>query len=373
MVSSRLPVLALYFVGVIAGWSSPAPERSVSSRDALERIWDFPVLVDAPDAPVLQRLAILGRYHGTLWMLDSDAGNEAGYETRRLRIGLEARFLGQFEWLANFNLSLDGGRFFQDIHETALTWKPSGHFSLTAGKIKGWITTEFRTSTRFLYTFEQSLITNNVIPQRLWGVMVAGDFGGGDWLYEAGVFSAAVDPDFLWPRFDGGAMAFASIGRKLGADGGTLRLDYLWNSGDEGNNVAQPFEHTFSLGYTGEWKRFRAGGDAVYAFGLADRPNIWGINIRGGWRIFPKLEAVLRYTWAGSEGEGLSLQSRYERESGEVPIAMGSQYHALYGGMNYYIHGDKLKLMGGAEWAHMERAARDFEGVTLFAGIRLYF
>ena len=44
--------------------------------------------------------------------------------------------------------------------------------------------------------------------------------------------------------------------------------------------------------------------------------------------------------------------------------------------MNYFIYGDKLKLMTGIEYADMDDGGNDggdFEGWTLFTGFRMFF
>ena len=69
-------------------------------------------------------------------------------------------------------------------------------------------------------------------------------------------------------------------------------------------------------------------------------------------------------------------QSRYEREAPQLTGGgRGERYQAGYLGLQYFIHGDRLKLMAGAEYAHLDGGGNggDFEGLTLLTGIRLSF
>jgi hypothetical protein len=57
-----------------------------------------------------------------------------------------------------------------------------------------------------------------------------------------------------------------------------------------------------------------------------------------------------------------------------VNKGLGDSYHSLYAGAQYFINGDKLKLMAGAEWAWLDHDSGDsYDGVTLFTGVRFAF
>ena len=87
-----------------------------------------------------------------------------------------------------------------------------------------------------------------------------------------------------------------------------------------------------------------------------------------------KLQLVGRYSYANSEGPlGVVGQSRYER-SVATSQGKGDAYHSIYGGAQYFIYGDKLKLMAGAEWARIENDTADaYNGFTFLTGVRLSF
>ena len=64
------------------------------------------------------------------------------------------------------------------------------------------------------------------------------------------------------------------------------------------------------------------------------------------------------------------MPSRYERlAAGDDE--RGNTYVSTYLGLNYYIHGHKLKLMNGIEYSDM--GGGDYDGYTLMSGLRFSF
>jgi phosphate-selective porin OprO/OprP len=109
--------------------------------------------------------------------------------------------------------------------------------------------------------------------------------------------------------------------------------------------------------------------------------HVFGLTIEPTWmllnHVFAKndpLQIAVRYQYASSsEDNGLTLQRRYEQK---VTLGEGDHYQALYAGLNYYLYGQKLKLMMGGEYAQMKDDADDggeYSGWTWFGAIRLYF
>jgi hypothetical protein len=108
-----------------------------------------------------------------------------------------------------------------------------------------------------------------------------------------------------------------------------------------------------------------------------DNSDVFGFFIQPTYDIIPqKLQLVGRYSYANSDGlYGVQGQSRYERKvTTKSSGGVGDSYQSLYAGAQYYIHGDKLKLMAGAEWAELNAPKGDsYDGITLLSGIRLSF
>ena len=93
--------------------------------------------------------------------------------------------------------------------------------------------------------------------------------------------------------------------------------------------------------------------------------------------ITEKLQVVGRYQYAHGDNDSLRAQSRYERRVPDITDGgHGEEYHAFYTGLNYYICDHKLKLMAGAEYSDLQDKAGDggdFEGWTVFTGVRMHF
>jgi phosphate-selective porin OprO/OprP len=86
-----------------------------------------------------------------------------------------------------------------------------------------------------------------------------------------------------------------------------------------------------------------------------------------------RLQLVGRYSFATSGDEsGVRPQGRYETPAGAM---RGDSYHAFYLGAQYFIHGDKIKLMAGAEYAALgcDDHADRYDGYTFLTGLRLSF
>lgn len=213
------------------------------------------------------------------------------------------------------------------------------------------------------------------MPENLWGVVASGDVKG--FLYDFGVYSGAGDADdYLLPEDDGGFAVFASAGYDF-KEGGIVRAEYFYQDGDEGNNLVKPFDNVYSLSYEGAFldKKLGLTANAIYGEGQsADRGDVWGFILIPSYYLTKQLQVVGRYTFAdGDSDDALSLQSRYEREAPDLVSARAGQYQSFYGGLNYYICGERLKLTTGVEYTMAERDTHDFDAWTVFSAVRLYF
>ena len=125
----------------------------------------------------------------------------------------------------------------------------------------------------------------------------------------------------------------------------------------------------------GPWSNVIQG---IYGSGYDDVGDVWGISLMPARFIHEdKVQLVARYQYANSrDSDGLRWQKRYEREVA-TPLTgeRGDRYHAGYLGLNWYLYGNKLKIMSGVEYSHMSGGSTggDFSGWTWFNGIRVYF
>lgn len=344
-----------------------------------DQIFGIPTLYRNPDNPYIQRFAIRGRYQGQYHYTDANTGDSDDWENRRIRFGADLDFLREFAFETRWNMKRESGpgRLFEDVFSMTVTWRPTPEFNLQVGKQKANITNEWRTSSGAILTFERSLLVNTVVPETMWGARAGGRVG--QFLYEASVFTASVDGDnYKFPDFNGGLGLHGSIGYDYaagaGLDSAVVRLDYFYQDGDADNNAVRPYRHVFSLNSVHEIGRFGLNTDLIYASGESGVADVYGLVVMPYYDLLEKLRLVTRYTYAGGDGNApLALASRYERPAVQDGSSIrGDNYHSVYAGLNYYLCGDKLKLMAGAEYSTMGGDSR-YSGITWLGGVRLDF
>ena len=251
-------------------------------------------------------------------------------------------------------------------------------------------------STNTQPTFERSQTFNQLGVNRATGLTAEGTKDELSW--RAGIYSNST------PSSTGGTGAFGDgeFGDFNGGFSGTLgagydfkhlldlekadfRLDWLHSERDADDLVLNKYDDIISSTFWIKEGYASVVFEAYYASGADhvtpgkqskwDGSNVFGFFIQPTYDLIPKkLQLVGRYSYANSEGpEGVVGQSRYERKVASNK-GVGDVYHSLYGGAQYFIYGDKLKLMAGAEWATVENDKGDsYDGLTLLTGIRLSF
>ncbi|MGC1481619.1 MAG: porin [Chthoniobacterales bacterium] len=349
---------------------------------AFDFLWGVPVIYENEDNPYLQKVAFTGRYHGQLWGLNSDFGSASGWENRRQRFGGVVEFLETFEAAITFNLNFDGettGRFVEDYEDFKVRWRPSKLFNLQVGLYKVPITNEWRESSNRIVTIERSNFINTAVPNKLGGILATGEFATGEEsgvTYGAGVYSATRDDDWAYPTFDGGAVYYSGVGYNFN-EHHLVRFDNGFTSDSPENNAVRPYSYTAALSYEGSFLDGRLGlqSDLVTAIGEDDQPDLFGIIILPTFDLTEKVQLVGRYQYlVSNEDNGVRLQSRYERRAPDLPTTSGNNYHALYGGMNYYIYKDRLKVMYGMEYSHLElQRGGGFNSLTIVGAVRVWF
>jgi phosphate-selective porin OprO/OprP len=176
----------------------------------------------------------------------------------------------------------------------------------------------------------------------------------GKWSYYTGIFSNATGTDMgkAFTDFDSGYSLLASVtvdlADKFHTDTAFLNFCYLHSDA----NVNATNLNRFDNGISTALILTKGSGSLVteVTAGLgAEAGNAVGLNLQPGLFLTDKLQIVGRYQLAGSDGKnGLQPQRRYERPAG---MRTGDLYQAVCLGLNYYILGHRLKLMGGVEYA----------------------
>ena len=363
--------------GSVGGSDDQAGVLTPGRGPIADWLWDLPRLVDDPDAPFLQRLRIVGRYHGQYAYVDSNHMNQSGWDNRRFRMGVNAKFLQDFTLQSVWKLDGDAAKGDKDnIDNQWISWRHWEQFGLKVGQQKPLWSQEWSTSSNSILTFERSLLVNQLRPQQSLGVYASGALGS--WAYGAGWFWGALgesDPS------DDGNFAILSVARDFGdwfalLDDARWRVDYLYNNDSEQAGSGE-YDHGLSTGISGKMGRWRWTTEVLYATGGENADDVFGVILMPSYDIIDdRLQFVLRYQFATSDGDHLQLQNRYETVGVGIGDASGDRYNALYGGLNWYLRGNRLKFMTGVEYAKMrdqDNNGGNYKGWTLFSGVRLSF
>ncbi|QQL46265.1 porin [Sulfuriroseicoccus oceanibius] len=320
------------------------------------------------DNDIVNEFKIIGRYQGQYHWVDANQGNEDSYETRRWRIGAQAKMFNKKLKIKN-NWNIDGldddgdDVAFDSIDEAVASLKVTDGFTLSAGKQKPEITREYSISSKKILTIERSAIVNQLTPEKAWGVH--GEFGADKVTIHGGVYASQFEGEYdEWFDTDGGAFFLGSIGYELG-EKQDIRLDYTYT--DQSGNAAPGAENVVSLSYDGQYGDFRLIADVIGGFGGGT--DVTGVVLLPSYKVTDKLEAVGRLQY--SDGD-VVIQKRYERR---VADKAAEDYFAAYAGLNYYVCSHNLKFMAGVEYANATGHGSDtgFDGFTYLVGARLYF
>ena len=346
-----------------------------------DRVWAAPVLYENADNLKIQKFALIGRYHGQYWSVNTDEGSDSGWENRRMIAGFSSKWSGNFTLQAQMHLKSGSGSIYDGLYEAYIQWvNPDTGFSISAGRLDYLFTGYERSkSSKKINTIERGLLVNQIMPAEVIGAHMRGQRGR--FSYHAGWFSRSIEEEF--DDFDTGAASVigAAYETPLFLENGKLQLDYLYNSRDTEGNAFRPYRHVVSLWHQGEKERLTLAMDLTMAIPLVTSGQVIGLTLEPGWRLLDQvfgkndpLQLTMRYQYANSsEDNGLHLQKRYE---GKVTGGEGDRYQALYAGLSYFLYDHKFKLMLGGEYARMKDAADDggeYRGWTWLGAVRLYF
>ena len=357
--------------------------------NAFEKFWEHTHLYKDDLNPILQEFKLRGRYQGQYRDVDNATGDQSNWEDRRSRFGFDAKlFEKKIEIRADFQSNDQFTDFYDGLVDAYLRWKPNASISITAGKTKPLIGhADWLESTNSQATFERSQIFNQLGVNRATGLTAEGTRDLLSWC--AGIYSNDTPSTTAgtgsfgegeFGDFNGGVSTSIGAGydfkHLLNLEKADFRLDWLHSEREPGDSVLGKYDDiasaTFSIkeGYAAlVIEGFAASG------GSLKQSDSVGFYIQPTYDILPKkVQLVGRYSYATSESpQGISGQSRYERKVADAQ-GLGDAYHSIYGGAQYFIHGDKLKLMAGGEWSRLQNGDTDsYNGFTWLSGIRLSF
>ena len=415
-VTTEAPAAASSASGLLLG--------KFTGETAWDKAWSAAVLYKDDNNPILQEFDLQGRLqvqyadgqsaNGHFDIEDyKDAGKNGvwadKFEARRAYLGFKSKWFQNWKLEGQIDVNTttpvgtsDGYDFYQDIYDLYLTYAPSDELNVSIGKQEIKLSREQEISSTEIVTFERSLVTNMMHPGNLTGIWASGKGIQEHWLYHAGVYANDQNPEFT--NFGGGALFFGKVGYNYSAqsklDSAIVSFRYIHNTDpgfqESGSNLTYPygkspaFTDCFALSNDIVQGRFGLTTDLLFGVGFdgnaeqagvskpIDQSNVLALNIIPSYFIADGVQLVGRFQIASSaDPDGVGLQSRYESVSPDIGTdkkkinSTGNTYTSVYLGVNYYIYGNKLKLMNGFEYSNL--GGGDYEGTTFLSGLRMSF
>lgn len=382
-------------------------------------IFDYSTLYDNEDACLVQKVALVGRYHGQYLnnSLDIAGTNYEGdyWEHRRFRLGTKVQFLNDFTFFNNWNIANNdefaAGDFFDTIDEMYIKWAPSDNalgdigFNVSVGKVKQKITREFSTSSKKILTLERSHIVNEVADNKPWGVVVG--FKALGLKHKVAGYLNGATGEHNWPEYTrarGSVQYSAEYGLTDNTD---LFFDYLFTNNNDGRSpeeghaasdeAASDYNHVVALGTESAWdigccdRQYGLITDMIWGRGrdgdsetsdgfgdaIPEGEDTFGLVILPYYDVTERLQLVGRYAYASVS----RLQRPHRRDSdpvgGTIPRVNMEDVHTAYVGFNYRLCGDNLKLLGGYEYLSGNLYGSDdglpVRGDSWSIGVRTYW
>ncbi len=318
----------------------------------------------------LQELWLLGRYHGQYHWTEASTGETDYYETRRFRLGAQAKMFRKLMVHAQMVSGTNIDPFYNGFTELWTQWAFAPEVALTIGQQKNRFTHDRNVSSRYLNYLERSMLTNMFNVDYTPAVTLSGKVN--HLTYYTGFFTNATGRDIgeAFVEFDSGysyiAQVYYDLGKAVGADTATLYGSYIHSDANENATNMNYFDNGVSSALILTKGHTSVITEVTGGFGNEDG-NAIGLNLQPSYFINRQWQLVTRYQLAGSNGdEGLNPQKRYEKPSGFEP---GDLYQAGYFGVDYYIARHRLKIMNGIEYSNMSGQ----EAWTASSMIRLFW
>ena len=311
-----------------------------------------------------------GRFPGTITTKVKDR-----FRMRRARITLSGDFAEQFDFkLEGEFKQADGitGRTAFSTTDAWVNWHRFPEAQIKLGQFKAPFGLEQVTSDTKLYTIERSQVTEALTPERQIGLQLWGKPFANVWpeqkdvlTYWAGVFNGNGrntttndNNEYMYvARLE--SQLFAG---KLAGQDASLKVggNYLTSRDAAGTNVSQT--GNLIVGGDGSLSPFvLPSADEREAYGVDASFHFGPFDLIGEYlheRIRPRIVGGVAPAFAGFDASGYYITAGYfvvpkklqlvaKWESFDPGQVANDNLHSITGGVNYYIHGDDLKLMAG--------------------------
>ena len=302
--------------------------------------------------PILQELWLLGRYHGQYHWSEGSAGQDEAFETRRHRVGFQARLFEKLSLHAQMVSGSNFEPFYGGFTELWVQWAFNEKIALTIGQQKHRFTHDRNVSSRYINYLERSMLTNMIGADYTPAVTLLGRVNR--WTYYTGLFSNATGTDIgdAFTDLDSGysflAAGYCDLGKSLGTDTANLYFSFLHSDANDNATNLNRFDNGIATALI-LTKGSAALVTEVTAGLGSEEGDAVGLNFQPSYFITDNLQIAGRYQLASSNNpEGLKAQRRYELPAG---LPSGDLYQAAYVGLTYHIAKHRLKLMTGIEYA----------------------
>jgi hypothetical protein len=357
---------------------APAPEKSI-----YDKIWGIPAIYKNDNNPFLEEFNFTGRFQMDYFNVDSDKGNNDFFEIRRFRMGVDSWWADrhiQLKATLDTNLrSFNADEvFYNRMTDLFINFHINDAINIRAGKFEPHFGYDREFTDNQQKFFERSFFDDNVFNNTgndyVSGVSVLGKIG--NWGYQAAIFSDNVGPEF--GDFNGGQSYLAEISydfaKDLGTDKALWALDYMHMDNNANSNVFNTMSNAAATYFDYQKGRFSLVTQVGYGNGIASKGDVYELMVMPSYMLTEKLELVTLYQLGlAADDNGITTLNKQEKTVGKFT---GDTYNAVYVGLNYYLYGQKLKLMVGGQYADLSGgtgAKAGYSGWTWLSGLRLYF
>ena len=371
--------------GTDATLSSKATTDVVAPADQsiYDQIWGLATVYKNDSNPIIEEFDLTGRGQFDYFNLDSNRGNNDFFEIRRLRMGVDTYWADRFiELKATLDTNLRSFRsnevFYNRMTDLFIQFHFDDTFNVRAGKFEPHFGYDREFTDNQQKFFERSFfddqIFNNTGNDYVTGASVFGKIG--NWGYQAAMFSNAVDREF--GQFNGGQSYLAELSydfsKALQAEKALWALDYMNMENTAKSKVFNTMHNAAATYFDYQQDKIGLVTQLGYGNGIQSKGDIYELMVMPSYLITKQLEVVFRYQLGlADQSNGITTINRQEKTLGKFT---GDTYNAGYLGLNYYLYGQKLKLMVGEQLADLTGgtgAAAGYRGWTTLVGLRMFF
>ncbi len=370
----KLPV-GILALAVALRVCCPAVTVQAAGEQSFDRAWDYATLYERADSGFLERFSLSGRLQVDSAWFDADQGEFNDILWRRFRFGFKADFTKG--WVlhveGDFDLNQGLGETYDRLTDAYVGWHSGRQWELKLLKQSAGFTLDGATSSKSLLTLERNNLTNNLwfTSEYFTGAAVSGS-AAKRWSWKAAVFSS--DGSDELSRFEAAYFTLLSLGGDfagdLGLETASVRVDYVYNEEDEEADT-RDFSQVVSLATKWEQGRWGLWTDLSAGLGFGGQSDLWGVALMPFYDLSPHFQLVLRYTYLRSADRNGVRLGRY---GNEIVEGRGDRYSEIYGGLNVFINGHRLKWQTGLQYDDMRDEAGDggkYAGWGLTTGLRL--